>query len=137
MALYYFDTSIWLDLFENRDEPNFPKGKWAEQLVQKILREDGRIIFSNVNIEELTRFGYGHQEIWNRMGGLRKIVIFVRSKEKLRGKAKDLSEKRNVPLADALHALIARDTRSLLVAFDKDFEKLRDITLSHKPNSLI
>ncbi len=24
---FYFDTSIWLDFFENRDEPNLPKAK--------------------------------------------------------------------------------------------------------------
>ena len=38
MQRYYLDTSIWLDLFEDRNEPNFPKSDWAEKLNQKITK---------------------------------------------------------------------------------------------------
>ena len=32
---FYFDTSIWLDFFEDRNEPNLPKSDWARKLVTK------------------------------------------------------------------------------------------------------
>jgi len=34
---FYLDTSIWLGFFEERDEPNFPKGTWAKKLIKKII----------------------------------------------------------------------------------------------------
>jgi len=37
-ARYYLDTSIWIDLFEKRDEPNLPKGTWAQNLFDKIIK---------------------------------------------------------------------------------------------------
>ncbi len=50
---FYFDTSIWLDFFENRDEPNFPKGTLAKKLIDKIIKEDWKIIYSDLNLMEL------------------------------------------------------------------------------------
>ena len=55
---YYFDTSIWLDFFEKRDEPNFPKGTWAKELINKIIKEDDKILFSDNNLLELINIGY-------------------------------------------------------------------------------
>ena len=45
---YYFDTSVWLDFFEQRDEPNLPKEELACKLIEKIIREDCLIICSEV-----------------------------------------------------------------------------------------
>ena len=50
---FYFDASIWLDFFEERDEPNFPKSQWANNLLNKIIRTDGRIIVSDIVVNEL------------------------------------------------------------------------------------
>jgi hypothetical protein len=35
---FYLDTSIWLDFFENRNEPNFSKGTLAKELIKKIIK---------------------------------------------------------------------------------------------------
>lgn len=50
---FYLDTSIWLDFFENRDEPNLPKGQWANDLLNKIVKDDDLIIYSDNNLYEL------------------------------------------------------------------------------------
>ena len=68
---------------------------------------------------------------------LRPILLFVESTEKQIGLAKDLSFKRNVPKRDALHALIARDNKAILVTFDKHFQMLLDITKPKRPQDLI
>ena len=47
---YYFDTSIWLDFFEDRNEPNLPKSKWARELVNKIIENDDKVLYSDNNI---------------------------------------------------------------------------------------
>ena len=123
---YYPDTSIWLDFFENRNEPNLPKGDWAHKLLDKITQNNDKIIYSDNNIYELNMIGYSTHELGAVLQPLKPILIFVESTEKQISKAKDLSLKRNIPKRDALHALIARDNKSILVTLDRHFQKLRD-----------
>lgn len=136
MKRYYFDTSIWLDFFEDRNEPNLPKGEWANKLINKIISEDSKIIFSEAIKDELIDLGYSN-EIEKLLEPLNKILIFVEATKKQFGKAKDLSAKRNVPLFDALHALIARDNKAIMVTLDAHFRKLIDITKYKKPEEII
>ena len=59
------------------------------------------------------------------------------STEKEKGVAKDLSFKRKIPWGDALHALIARDNGAVLIATDKHFQKMEDITKPIRPQEII
>lgn len=134
---YYFDTSIWLDFFENRDEPNLPKGKWARELVAKIIIEDKCIVYSDAIKDELIEQGYTTNELGSFFKPLNRILVYVESTKKQFGKAKDLSQKRGIPVFDALHMLIARDNKALMVTRDLHFEKLRDINKYKKPEDII
>ena len=134
---YYFDTSIWLDFFEYRNEPNFPKGRWVQELINKIIESDAKILYSDINIVELGVAGYSSQDIDMLFKKLKPILTFIESTNKQIGKAKDLSSKRNIPKGDALHALIARDKNAILVTLDHHFKKLLDITRSKRPQDLI
>jgi len=42
-----------------------------------------------------------------------------------------------VPKGDAIHALIARNHKAVLVTYDQDFEKLNDIINSKTPRELV
>ena len=134
---FYLDTSIWLDFFENRNEPNLPKGKWARALVNKIIKNNYKIVISEAVKNEMLVLGYSRYQIEGMLLPFSKILIEVYSTEKQRGKAKDLSKKRNIPLFDALHTLIARDSKAILITLDNHFQKLTDITKSHKPLEFI
>ncbi|MBI2546234.1 PIN domain-containing protein [Candidatus Woesearchaeota archaeon] len=134
---YYLDTSIWLDFFENRNEPNLPKGDWAHKLLGKITENNDKIIYSDIVIIELGAAGYSPQEIENLFDRIKPILIFIESTEKQVRKAKDLSSKRGVPNGDALHALIARDNKAIVVTLDRHFKKLLDINKSKRPQDLI
>ena len=134
---FYFDTSIWLDFLENRDEPNFSKGMWAKKLIKKIIKEGNRILFSDNNFLELINNGYLEFEIEEFLSTLKPIIIPIEATEKEIGKAKDLAQKRDVPKRDALHALIARDNNSTLITLDNHFRKLTDITFPHSPKKFI
>ena len=133
---FYFDTLIWLDFFEDRNEPNFPKSEWAKELVKKIKSREDEIIFSDINLIELVRVGYSEFEI-NDILNIIGVVVKVESTEKEIRKSKDLSFKRNIPKGDALHALIARDNHAILITFDNDFQKLLDIIRPHRTNDLL
>ena len=134
---YYFDTSILLDFIEDRDEPNLPKGEWAHELINKIIKMDAKLLYSDHNLIELEVAGYSSYEIDNIFSKIKSILVFVESTEKQFGKAKDLSLKRNIPKGDALHSLIARDNKAILVTLDKHFRKLEDIAKPNRPQDLI
>ncbi len=135
--IYYFDTGIWLDFFENRDEPNIPKGKWAKTLIEKIIEENGRIVLSEVIKNEMITLKYSRYEIDELFFPFSKLLVNIYSTKKQFRRAKDLSKKRKIPIFDALHALIARDNRAIMVSLDKHFDKLLDIVKYRKPYELI
>ncbi|MEK6889304.1 MAG: PIN domain-containing protein [Nanoarchaeota archaeon] len=134
---FYFDTSIWLDFLENRNEPNFPKSEWVKALVEKITREESKIILSDTNILELECVGCSRYEIEDLFGHLKQRIVYVESKENQIGKAKDLSAKRKIPKRDALHAILARDNHAFLITFDEHFKELADILKSHRTDEFI
>ena len=134
---YYLDTSIWLDFFENRNEPNLPKGDWAHKLLNKITENNDKAIYSDIVILELGVAGYQSHEIEKLFEKIKQILIFVESTEKQARKAKDLASKRDIPKGDALHALIARDNKATLVTLDNHFKKLLDITKPKRPQNII
>ena len=137
MKKYYLDTSIWLDLFENRNEPNFPKGEWAKTLIKKIIENDDKIVYSDINIVELNNFGYEFFEIEGLFEELKQVLVFVESNDKEVKLAENISVKRNVPKGDVLHAIIARNNKATLITFDKHFTKLSDITEAKTPQEII
>ncbi|MBI2565386.1 PIN domain-containing protein [Candidatus Woesearchaeota archaeon] len=137
MQKFYLDTSIWLDFFEDRDEPNFPKSDWAHKLLNKITENNDKIIYSDIVILELGVVGYQPHEIEKLFEKIKPILIFVESTEQQARKAKDLESKRNIPKGDALHALIARDNKATLVTLDNHFKKLLDITKPKRSQEII
>jgi len=134
---YYFDTSIWLDFLENRNEPNWNKGEQIGILLEKCALEKIRVVYSNIIVQELHENGHPIYLLREPFFALRFILFFVRASAKQVRRAKDLSAKRQLPWADAVHALIARDLNAILVSRDKHFEQLRDIVQSRRPEELI
>ena len=137
MQKYYLDSAIWLDHFEDRNVPNLPKGDWAHNVLNKITREDAKIIYSDLNLIEIGTVGYSKNEIENLFRPLKPLLIFVYATDKQIGKAKDLAAKRNIPRGDALNAIIARDNKAILVTLDKHFQKLLDIIKPVSPKEFI
>lgn len=123
--------------FEKRDESGLPKGKFAEELIKKIDIEGDKLIFSDVVRDEMMKLSYMMYEIELLLSPLKKNLIYIRFGQKQFGRAKDTSKKRAILLLDALHALIARDCRAIMVTRDWHFKKLLDILSYKKPEELI
>ncbi len=131
---YYFDTSIWLDIFERRGRNEL----FALRLVKKIIDDNSKIIYSDFVLNELRYLGYSQHKINYILAMVdsrikRKVHIYTEEKDE----TKNLSTQREVPFGDALHAIICRDNDLQLVSRDKDFEKLKDITEAKNPEDLI
>lgn len=122
---YYWDANVWLDIYEKRGYAN----EVATKLLRNIIIEDGIIFYSDLVIDELKKVGYSQYEILQifsiaKPDHLKKVHIYKKQIDEARRVAK----KHDVPEADALHAILARDNQFTLVSRDqKDFPKLRYI----------
>ena len=134
---FYLDTSIWLDLFEERNEEHLHKYTLIQQLLDKIMQLNGFIVYSKIILNELADAGYSFYELPILFKPYRPFLIYVSYNHYHAGKARDLALKRNVPLADAFHALLAREHKAILVSRDRDFKRLRDIIVTKAPEELL
>jgi|SRR3989344_5111947 len=131
---YYLDTSIWLDIYEKRGY----NGEVAKKLFKKIIEKDLIIVYSDLVITELKRLGYTQNEInvilaIAKPDNLKRVHIY---KEQI-DEARKLAKQRNVPQADALHAILCRDNDMQLISRDEDYEKLKHIAKAKLPEDFI
>ncbi len=136
MTSYYFDASIWLDIFEEREESYLNKYKSIRKLLKHIISYGETIFYSGVVFNELIRLGYTKYELYQLFKPYRPYLIYVWYTNHHYGRARDLALKRNLPLSDALHAFLARDSKCILVSRDKHFQQLRDIIVTKSPEAL-
>ncbi len=128
--LYYYDTSIWIDIYDERGY----NGEVAKKHFEKVIRENSYIIYSETNIAEWKKLGFSDYEI-NQMLRIAKpnhLKLIHPLKEQIQ-EAIRLAKQRNIPKADALQAILARDYGAQMISRDLDFERLKDITITKKP----
>ncbi|PIN69600.1 hypothetical protein COV93_04970 [Candidatus Woesearchaeota archaeon CG11_big_fil_rev_8_21_14_0_20_43_8] len=135
---YYFDTAIWRDYYENRDDGIRPLGEFALQAIYAILRNHDFILYSKVVEDELKKEYDSRQitEIFS-IAKEKQGLIKVDVKYNQRKIARKLCQMHDVPFSDALHAVLARDNHAVLITRDHHFERLVDITQVTNPESLI
>lgn len=131
---YYFDTSIWIDIYGERGY----NGEVAKKLMDKIILFNDIVLYSETVIRELKRLEFSDYEI-NTILNIAKpdnIRRIHQTKEQVE-EAKRVAKGRDVPLGDAIHAILARDHEAVLISRDRDFEKLKDITQVEIPENLV
>ena len=134
---YYVDTSIWMDLLEDRKGFNGELlGVYALKLFAMIKAKNHKLVLSDLLIRELES-NYSVEEINGMVLPFKKIIEKVFVTKEQRDEAKKIAEERNLPPGDALHAIIARDNNFTMITRDKHFRELRDITKHYKPEEII
>jgi len=134
---YYLDTSIWIDIYEDRKGyDKEPLGDFAWKLISFIKTNKNKLIITDLLIREL-EINYSLEEINGIMKPFEDILEKIIVVKQQRDEAKKIAEERNVPSGDALHAIIARDCNLILVTRDNHFKKLQDICKSYKPEDII
>lgn len=136
MEKFYFDTAIIRDYYENREDRFRPLGEWAFRLLAMIKANGFTLIISDMVLKELRSF-YSKEEISKILTPFNKIIEKVDSNEGQYKEARKIANERKLPLLDALHAIIARDTNSIMITRDKHFLELTDITQYKKPEDII
>jgi predicted nucleic acid-binding protein len=133
---YYIDTSIWMDLLEDRKGyNNEPLGDYALKLFSLIKAKKSTLILSDILIRELEGY-YSLEEINGMMLPFQKIIEKIIATKEQRVEARKIAEERNLPPGDCLHAILARDNDFILITRDKDFKLLEDITSHYKPEEI-
>jgi predicted nucleic acid-binding protein len=133
---YLIDTSIWIDFYEDRKGfQGEPLGDFAFKLLARIKAKQNKIVITDLTIREL-EMNYTLPEINGMMKAFEGILDKMIASQEQRNEAKKIAEERNVPKGDALHAILARDNKLILISRDKHFKQLTDISDCHKPEDI-
>jgi predicted nucleic acid-binding protein len=133
---YYVDTSIWRDYYEDRSDGIRPLGEFAFRFFSYCIESEIIILYSELVLEELGT-AYNKNEIKKIMdivSGLLEKVENPNEQQKL--DAKRLKKKFNIPFADAMHAILARDNEAILVSRDRHFNELREVVVIKYPEEV-
>ena len=134
---YYLDTSIWMDLYEDRKGySNEPLGDHALKLISLIKLKKASLIITDILIKEL-EMNYSMEEINGMMKPMEKITKKIISTKAQIDEAEKIAGQRKIPKGDVLHAILARDNDLILVTRDKHFRLLSDICKYYRPEDLI
>lgn len=137
MKKYYLDACIWIDYFENRKDRFRPLGEWAHSVIRKTVEKNNFVILSDYLIRELKR-KYSSEEVLKITNAIPKALqIITKANETQAEAALKLKKKHNIPFGDALHAVIAKDHKAVLITRDTHLEKLKGYTQISKPEELI
>ena len=119
MTKYYIDTCLWIDFIEGRTD---------DDIFVRIIEDEDTILYSYPIEKELLKYF--------NVSRIRMIYVLLSSKGLLylvnvndteKYEAYNLSNSRNVPFSDALHAVLARDNDAIVLTRDKHFILLKDI----------
>ena len=134
---YYIDASIWIDFYEDRKGfNNEPIGDYAHKLLSLIKARNDKIVVTDLLIRELES-NYSIEEINGMFKSFEHLLDKIVTTTEQREEAKQVALKRDIPKGDALHAIIARDNKFILITRDNHFKQLQDISEFHKPEDLI
>ncbi|MBI4140999.1 PIN domain-containing protein [Candidatus Woesearchaeota archaeon] len=135
---YYVDTSIWIDVYEDRKGySGEPLGSYALKFLAVLKAKGECLVISDILITELECF-YSIAEIKGMMKPFEEIIEKVMSTKIQREETKIIAHERNIPKGDALHAILVRDNKLILITRDNDFRKLKDVVPEYyKPEELI
>jgi predicted nucleic acid-binding protein len=134
---FYLDTSIWRDYFDDRGNGFRPLGEFAFHFLAKCREKNCKIIVSGLVLHELKRF-YSEERLNQFFDSFKGLLEFADITPSQLAESKAIAMKKpESHLADILHAIVARDSKAVLVTRDRHFESLRGIAEAVKPEEII
>ncbi|MFH1589848.1 MAG: PIN domain-containing protein [archaeon] len=124
----YFDTNIYLDFFEDRNDGLRPLGEYAFNCFKRGIECEFYIVFSEHVLDELIDFGISNEdldELFDWIGI--KLLMVDKCKNDYR-EVKNIMRKHNIHYKDALHHVIAQRTSDRLLTNDNELKLLPDST---------
>ena len=135
MPKYLIDTSIWIDLLDDRYGHNKEHlGNYAAKLLGKITKTKSTIIITDFLLKELLTY-YPVETVRGMFLPFR-VEKYAASRQQILESEK-IANERCVPRGDALFAIVARDCELVLVTRDRHFKKLDNVCRYNKPEEII
>ena len=134
---FYLDTAIWRDYFEDRSDGVRPIGEFAFRFLKNCEMRCCMVLYSEVVVHELKR-DYSDEKIMQVFSSFSHFIELVPVSAGQYSEAEKLARiKKESHTSDILHAVIARDSKAVLVTRDFHFETLRDIVDIKLPEEVI
>ncbi len=134
MTLYYLDTSIWLDYYEQRGK----HGEYARRFLEKIAHSEDIVIVSDVLIKELLHIGFPLKTVLSFFQIIKPYhYSFVQLTKIQRQLARRLSLQYHIPWHDAAHFLLAKEYNAILVSYNYHFLTLKSFIEVSTPEALL
>jgi predicted nucleic acid-binding protein len=134
--VYLIDTSIWMDMYEDRKGfGGEPLGDYALNLMIKLKATGSIIIITDLLMEELES-NYSMEKIRGMLKPFESQTQKIIATYEQWAEAKKISFERRLPSGDVLHAIMARDNDAILITRDKHFRKIEDISAHYKPEEI-
>lgn len=133
---FYVDTAIWRDYWEDRSDRFQKLGEIAEKFFERAIAEGWIIIYSDIVVAELLNC-FTYEELMEIFSIVNTILCRVEGTEKQAKEAQRISDTRNIPPGDAMHAILAKAHNAVVVTRDKHFTRLRDIAEWKRPEELL
>ncbi|MFH1752478.1 MAG: PIN domain-containing protein [archaeon] len=124
-ALFYLDTCIWRDYFEDRKDNFQPLGMFAFQFLKECFEKKKLILVSKIVERELLEY-YSKERVTEVFANYAEIIVWVEysKEEEIEAYSFWLKTNKKFPFSDVLHSIIARNHKVTLVTRDKHFEEI-------------
>ncbi len=133
---FYLDTAIWRDYFEDRGDGIRPLGEFAFQFLKNCEKKDYRVLYSGLVVQEL-KSDFSKERMAEVFSSFRHILLEVSiSNEQMAEARKVSSSMEETHLKDALHAILARDNKAIMITRDQHFAALTSIVEIAKPEDI-
>ena len=133
---FYLDTAIWRDYFEDRKDRLQPLGEFAFQFLKNCEKHKCVILYSSLVLHELYSH-YSDERVNEVFSSFVNLLQEVKPQPEQLNEAKSLNQKiKDSHTADVLHAILARDSESIMITRDKHFEALTSIVEVLKPEEV-
>ncbi|MFH1424376.1 MAG: PIN domain-containing protein [archaeon] len=136
MTKLYVDSNVWIDLWADRMIGLIPVGHYAENMVERALACEFNLVVSDFILKEVEHnLNINAEERLIPLKQAGKLQV-EKVDSRTFAEAKTMSFERNIPIHDAMHALMARKVGALLITRDKHFQELTDIVKTLEPSEL-
>lgn len=138
MQKIYVDTNIFLDFWLDRKTKIAPAGLFAEKMFEDLTECKYFLVTSNyimMEIKENINFFEEVRDLFETLRSAEKIKV-IKIKQGMIDKAKKIASKKDVPIHDAIHAIVAKSEGAILVTRDKHFQNIADFITVLKPEEL-
>lgn len=134
---FLVDTCVWIDFYEGREGfDGRHLGSNAMRMLIWMLNNSAVILLNEAVVRELSK-RYSRDEINTMLHPFSDILGRVWASKEDVAEANSLSSQRNIPFADCLNAVQARNNNALLVSNDRHLLKeLPDICKCIRPEDV-